>query len=127
MPICLITPGAEMCGDARHARHDISAPDDLADALGALDAVLEGEDRRALGGKAGQALGGALRIAQLDRENDGVGGGNFARIRDDLDRFRCSGADLAVEPSPFLRMASRCEPRATNVTSLSAAARRAPK
>ena len=42
--------------DARHALHHVAGADDPADALGALHAVLEGEDRRALGDQRLQAF-----------------------------------------------------------------------
>ena len=74
-----------------------------------------------------QALRGAFRVAHLHREDDRIGRRHLARIGDSVDRLQMQRPMSLSSRRPSGRIASRCAPRAMNVTSLPDAARRAPK
>ena len=65
LPICLMTPGSAMWAAMRATPGTTAAwPDDAADALGALHAVLEREDGRALGHQRSR-LSAALSVSRI--------------------------------------------------------------
>ena len=97
--------------DARHARHDVADADRPAEALGAFHAVLEGEDRRALGHQRQKAAGRAFRVAHLDREQDGIRRRNLARVGHHLHGIEVQRAQLAVQTQTV--SAHRLQMRAT--------------
>src|SRR5262249_14570648 len=83
--------------DARHPTDDVVEAQHLADALDALDPVLQGKNRRPGTHEAAKLRRRTLGVAELDGENDGIGGGELVAGGRDLDRLQIESADLAVE------------------------------
>jgi hypothetical protein len=97
-------------GDVGDPAHHAPCADDGADALNALDAVLEGHDHAAAADERACPFGRALGIPELDREQHDVGRGKRARIVGDDGTLEMYVAARAAHDEPAL--AHRGEMRA---------------
>ena len=98
LPVCLMTPGSAMCAPMRATPGTtLPAPTTLPTRSALSTPFWNVKTVAPLATSGSQASGGALRVAHLDREQDGIGRRNLARVGHHLHGLEVQRAELAVE------------------------------
>ena len=121
---------ARLGDDRRHvadAAAGVGRADRACQRVDALDAVLKRKHHRVGTDERRERGQRALGVVELHREEHDVDGTDRRRVVGGATRGRCTSPFGLRICRPRLRSASRCAPRARNVTSVPAAARRPPK